>query len=595
MQLVGGERAESIRSNYAKYEYRIPMRDGVRLFTAVYSPYDQAERHPILLTRTPYSVWPYGADQYKRTLGPTEAFEKANYIFVFQDVRGCYMSEGEFVNMRPHQPDKKTALDVDESSDTYDTIEWLIKNIPGHNGNVGLWGLSYPGFYVSAGMIDSHPALKAASPQAPIADWFWDDMHHHGAFTLALSFNFFASFGKKRDGLRTERQEMFDFGTPDGYQFYLDMGPLKNANEKYLKGEIEFWNEVTGHPNYDHFWQSRNILAHLKNIRAAVMTVGGLFDAEDLYGPLKTYRTIEAENPQSFNVLVMGPWSHGTWLDGDGVGLGDMNFGFDTADWFQDRYLFTFFDSFLREGKSPDMPEALIFETGANRWRQFDEWPPKSCTAQQLYLCENACLSFEGPVSLAAADSFISDPHNPVPYSKEISTDWIKEYMTEDQRFVSNRPDVLDYVSEELQSDITMAGPMRVNLYVSTSGSASDWVVKLVDVYPNDHKEKPAAQLLVRGEILRGRFRDSYEFPKPFEPNQMTLISFELLDILHTFKRGHRMMIQVQSTWFPLFDRNPQSYVDNIFEAEEKDFIKVTNRVYRCKDFPSHLQINILE
>lgn len=596
IQINASERSDYIREHYAKYEYRIPVRDGVTLFTAVYKPYDDSQNYPILLQRTPYSVRPYGIDQYPGSLGPTEDFEKKGYIFVFQDVRGCYMSEGEFVNMRPHNPDKKSNQDIDESTDTWDTIDWLVHNIDGNNGNVGMWGVSYPGFYCSAGMINSHPALKAVSPQAPIADWFWDDMHHHGAFTLALSFNFFSTFGKPRADLTTERNERFDFGTPDGYQFYLDMGPLKNANDKYLNGDIDFWNEFIQHPNYDEFWQSRNILPHLKNITASVMTVGGLFDAEDLYGPLKTYRAVEKNNPKSFNMLVMGPWSHGAWVWSDDSSLGDMEFGFNTSKWFQEHYSLPFFESVLRDDKKPDFPEALVFETGANRWRTFAQWPPKNVKSEKIYLGDNNTLSFEQPTNAdTTSDVYISDPANPVPYTKEISTGWVKEYMTEDQRFAGNRPDVLTYTSDVLDSDVTFAGPMQANLFVSTTGSASDFIVKIIDIYPNDDKTKPAAQLLVRGEILRGRFRDSYEFPKPFTPNEITPVSFELLDILHTFKRGHRIMIHIQSSWFPLFDRNPQHYVDNIFDASDDDFITVMNRIYRSADFPSHVQVNILQ
>lgn len=587
-------REHYIRQHYQKFEYRIPMRDGVTLFTAVYTPYDTSEPYPILLMRTPYSVGPYGADAYPKWLGPTEEFEQRNYIFVFQDVRGCFMSEGEFVNMRPHVPDK-SGNQIDESSDTFDTIEWLINNMDGHNGKVGMWGVSYPGFYCSAGMIDSHPALKAVSPQAPIADWFWDDMHHHGAFTLALTFNFFSFFGQPREGLTTEFNDRFDFGTPDGYQFYLDMGSLKNANDKYFKGDIEFWNQLTQHPNYDDFWQSRNILPHLKNITASVMTVGGWFDAEDLYGPLHTYRSIEDKNPNIFNTLVMGPWSHGAWVWDDMSSLGEMEFGFNTSDWFQERYLVNFFESTLRDNTTPDVPEALVFETGANRWRTFEQWPPSNLNPRSLYLGGNR-LSFDTPTATDTLyDEYISDPANPVPYTTEISTGWVKEYMTEDQRFAGTRPDVLTYTSDVLNDDLTIAGPLQANLFVSTSGSASDWVVKLIDVYPNDHDTQAAAQLLVCGEIFRGRFRKSYETPLPFEPHQITPVSFELQDVLHTFKRDHRIMIQIQSTWFPLFDRNPQRYVENIFEADSSDFITVMNRVYRSAEFLSHVQLEILE
>jgi putative CocE/NonD family hydrolase len=599
------ERTEYIRSHYAKYEYRIPMRDGVKLFTAVYVPYDKSEKHPFLMFRTPYSVGPYGADHYKDWLGPHKAFEEEGFIFVFQDVRGHFMSEGEYVNMRPHIPHKRGPQDVDESTDTYDTIDWLLKNIDNHNGAVGMWGISYPGFYCSAGVIDSHPALKAVSPQAPIADWFWDDMHHHGAFILNLTFNFFSNFGALPETLYTEWPERFKHKTPDGYQFFLDLGPLKNANDKYLKGEIDFWNKVAAHPNYDEFWQARSILPHLNNIDAATMVVGGWFDAEDLYGPLSTYRSIEEKNPGNYNILVMGPWSHGGWAWTEGDSLGDADFGFETADYYREHVDLPFFNHFLKGKEDPNLPEALVFETGTNRFREFDQWPPKELQSSKLYLQPDGGLAFDEPnKSGGGYDEYISDPGKPVPYTKEITTRWTKTYMTEDQRFAGRRPDVLVYQSEVLEEDLTLAGPMRANLFVSTTGTASDFVVKLIDVYPNevpyynadrDWKDKGAMQQLVRGEVIRGRFRESYEHPKPFAPDEVTPVSFQLHDFFHTFKRGHRVMVQVQSSWFPLVDRNPQKYVPNIFDAEEADFITVMNRVYRSRRYPSHLEIGVLK
>ena len=599
-------RAEYIRSHYSKYEFRIPMRDGVRLFTTVYTPYDHSKKYPILFLRTPYSVGPYGADQYKNSLGPHEAFEKEGFIFVFQDVRGQFMSEGKFVNMRPHIRDKQESNDVDESTDTYDTIEWLLNHLENHNGRVGMWGISYPGFYCSAGMIDSHPALKAVSPQAPIADWFWDDMHHNGAFILDLSFNFFANFGRLPDTLTTEWSDWFEHGTPDGYQFFLDLGPLNNVNKKYFHNEIAFWNDIVEHPNYDAFWQSRNILPHLKNISAATMVVGGWFDAEDLYGPLHTYQSIEKKNSGNFNILVMGPWFHGGWTRSEGDSLGDVDFGFKTSEYYQEHVDLAFFKHFLKDQSGKlDLPEALVFETGSNRWREFDAWPPKESQKQRLYLQPNGRLSFTEPTeSTTTCDTYISDPNKPVPHTAKISIKWERTYMTEDQRFAAHRPDVLVYQSAILMEDVTIAGPLQAHLYVSTSGTASDFIVKLVDVYPNKipnyNKEsgkpdKGAMQQLVRGEVFRGRFRESYEHPIQFTPNEITHISYDLQDILHTFKRGHRIMLQIQSTWFPLVDRNPQKYVQNIFQAEIEDFITVTNRIYHTRTYPSHLEVGIIE
>lgn len=599
------ERAAFIRSNYTKFEHRIPMRDGVKLFTAVYLPNDTDEASPILMTRTPYSVGPYGADRYKTTLGPTVEFERDRYIFVFQDVRGRFMSEGEFVNMRPHDPDKRGPEDIDESTDTYDTIEWLVSNIPNNNGRVGLWGVSYPGFYTSAGMIDSHPALKAASPQAPIADWYFDDMHHHGAFVLSLSFGFFSSFGQARDGLVTESPERFDYGTPDGYRFFLDLGPLKNANERYFHNEIAFWDEIIAHPNYDEFWQSRNILPHLDGITCAVMTVGGWFDAEDLYGPLHTYQAVEKANPNITNTLVMGPWRHGGWVWTEGDKLAIADFGFKTSKTYQERALLPFFRHHLKGEGVADLPEAWVFETGANRWREFPTWPPENRETRRLYVSEGGSLSFDPPTGDAEAfDEYVSDPANPVPYTQEISTGWHSEYMAEDQRFAGRRPDVLEYRSEPLEEDLTIAGPLAAELWVSTTGRDADWVVKLIDEYPgrlpghDKDSEEPdlgGTQQMVRSETLRGRYRNSLSKPEPFQPGDITPVTVELQDVLHTFKRGHRITVQIQSSLFPLQDRNPQSWVVNIFTADEDDFVKATHRVYRSADHPSAIVVGVLD
>ncbi len=601
--------AEYVRANYTKFEYRVPMRDGKQLFTAVYIPNDQSQSYPILLYRTPYSIGPYGADRYKDSLGPNEAFQEDGYIFAYQDVRGRFMSEGDFVNMRPHLDVKRNDNDVDESSDTYDTIEWLMNNVSNHNGKVGQWGISYPGFYSSAGAIDSHAALVAVSPQAPIADWFWDDMHQHGAFILPLAFNFFSTFGQPRKELTTEWPERFDHKTADGYQFFLNLGPLRNANEKHLHREIPFWNEITKHPNYDEFWQSRNILPHLKNIRAATMVVGGWYDTEDLYGPLKTYAAIENQNPEANNMLVMGPWMHGGWGKTDGEFLGTADFGFKTAKYYRERVELPFFQHHLKSADDPRLPEALVFETGANRWRSFDAWPPNGRHSRSAYLHEGEGLKWNPPDSEeGACDEYLSDPEKPVPYTMEITTNWAKNYMTEDQRFASWRPDVLVYQSEVLTEDLTIAGPVLAKLWVSTTGTASDFIVKVIDVYPNEMPENSdrddrnsgnernlgATQRLVRGGVFRGRFRESYEVPKPFVPNEVAEVSFELLDILHTFQRDHRLMVQIQSSWFPFVDRNPQKYVPNIFEATDADFIKANNRIYRSAKYPSHLKFGVL-
>ncbi len=604
------ETARYVRSHYTKFEYRIPMRDGVRLFTAVYVPNDLSKTYPILMTRTPYSVAPYGADRYKDSLGPSEAFAREGYIFVYQDVRGRFMSEGTFVNMRPEDAWEKGGTAVDESTDTWDTIEWLIHHVKGNNGKVGMWGISYPGFYASCGMIHSHPALKAVSPQAPIADWFWDDMHRNGAFNLVLTFDFFSVFGRPRKGPTTEWPEHLEMGTADAYDFFLGLGPLSNADERFFHHEIPFWDEVSQHPNYDSFWQSRNILPHLKNIKAAVMVVGGLFDTEDLYGPLATYRTVEKQNPGIHNVLVMGPWRHGGWASSSGEELGAEKFGFATAKWFRDNVEQPFFRHYLKDGPPVHQPEALVFETGANRWREFDRWPPPA-TTRKLYLAGDHGLSWNRPSSREEAwDQYVSDPSKPIPYTEEITTGWSARYMTEDQRFAARRPDVLVYTSKPLKEDLTVAGPVMADLWVSTSGRDSDWIVKVIDVQPTEEpkwstcghgwggneKDKNAGiQRLVRAEAFRGRFRNSFEHPEPFPPNEPQHLRYELHDICHTFLKGHRIMVQIQSTWFPFIDRNPGTWVDNIFTAKASDFIAVTNRIYRSAAHPSAVELRVMK
>ena len=589
--------AAYIRENYTKHEHRVPMRDGVRLFTTVYAPKDDTHKYPIIMKRTPYTVRPYGEDKFPSSLGPSPLFVEDGYIFVYQDVRGRYMSEGEFVNMTPHVDDKKTSADIDESSDTYDTIDWLLENVPNHNGRVGIWGISYPGFYAAASMIDAHPALKAVSPQAPIADWFFDDFHHHGAFFLPHTFRFFYSFGRARPKPTTSGGPRFRFPTPDGYQFFLELGSLKNVNKRYYKNDIAFWNKVVEHPNYDEFWQTRNILPHLRNTAPAVMTVGGWFDAEDLYGPLKIYRRVEEENPDVFNVLVMGPWAHGGWSRGKGDKLGNVRFDADASVFYRENIEFPFFNHHLKGQTDPNLPEAYVFETGVNRWRKFDHWPPSDLQPKSLYFRSGGRLAFEPPTSEGVAfDKYVSDPSKPVPYTETTTTGMTRAYMTDDQRFAARRPDVLAYQTDALDEPVTLVGPLLADLWVSTSGTASDWVVKLIDVFPPDYRDRKMAgyQMMVRSEVIRGRFRYSYEHPEPFVPNQPTNVKLELQDVLHTFRKGHRIMVQLQSTWFPLVDRNPQRYVDNIFLADENDFIKATQRAHRSRRRPSQVHVGAL-
>jgi putative CocE/NonD family hydrolase len=593
---------EYVKAHYTKYEYRVPMRDGVRLFTAVYLPKDPGQRYPIMLLRTPYSVRPYGIDAYRSLLGPSEHFGRDGYIVVYQDVRGRWMSEGQFVNMRPHRPQKNSPQEIDESSDTFDTIEWLIKNMPGHNGRVGMWGISYPGFYTAAGMIDAHPALKAASPQAPVTDWFTgDDWHHNGALFLPHAFNFMSSFGHPRPEPTKKGRERFDHGTPDGYAFFLRLGPLANANARYFKDDVPFWNEMMQHGTFDEFWKTRNLRQHLRNIKPAVMTVGGWFDAENLFGALETYKNVEANSPGANNFLVMGPWSHGGWAGGDGSSLGSVPFSSKTAEYFREKIQFPFFQYYLKGNGSPSLPEAWVFETGTNQWRTHDTWPPRGTRPRSLFLQPGGALGFEPPRDSdgAAFDEYASDPSRPVEYIDQIEIRMTGDYMIQDQRVASRRPDVLVYEGPELATDLSIAGPVQARLFVSTSGTDSDWVVKLIDVYPDDYgpsddESSPAKlggyQQLVRGDVMRGKFRNSLEKPEPFAPDQPTVVNFTLQDVAHTFRAGHKIMVQIQSTWFPLVDRNPQKFVD-IYTAQESDFQAATQRVYRTSQMPSRLEV----
>ncbi len=606
---LAGEKKEDataawIAEHYTKYEHRIPMRDGARLFTRVFVPKDDSQAWPILLTRTPYALKPYGPDNYSSNAGGSfEALAKDRFILVTQDVRGRYASEGVYQHVRPFNPGKGPK-EFDESSDAWDTIDWLVKNVPGNNGKVGMFGISYPGFYTSMGMIDSHPALKAASPQAPISDWFMgDDVHHNGAFFLSQNFAFFHSFEvKSEDPLRDEGRR-FVFGTPDGYDFFLRMGPLANSEAKHFKGAVPVWTEFLAHPTYDDYWQARNIRPHLKNIHCAVMTVGGWFDGEDLFGPLETYRWTERMNPGITNILVMGPWAHGDWGRKDGETLGDVKFHAKTGAFYREKIELPFFRHFLKGDTNYTATEALIFETGTDRWRRFDSWPPKQVFARTLYFRPGGVLAFDPPSEASEAfDEYMSDPAKPVPFTLEVTTGYPRSYPLHDQRFAAARPDVLVYETEPLEEDITFAGPLKATLHVSTTGTDSDWIVKLIDVYHGDfpdpdpnpaHIRMGGYQQLVRGDVMRGKFRKSFEKPEPFEPGKVTQVEFTIPDVCHTFRRSHRVMVQVQSTWFPLVDRNPQTFV-TIPTAKPEDFRKATQRVYRSASAASSLTVQVL-
>ena len=615
LRVSAQEQSESrydVRANYEKHEYQIPMRDGVKLFTSVYSPKDKSHPYPFLMTRTPYSIAPYGSDNYDTQLGPSEVFGPERFIFVYQDVRGQMMSEGEFVNMRPILSEKHGPKVIDESTDTYDTVEWLLRRVPNNNGRVGIYGISYPGFYTAAGIINGHPAIKAASPQAPIGDWFiGDDFHHHGAFYLQDVFDFFSFFGQKRSGPTMTFPPRFEYNSEDAYDFFLRMGPLREANNKYLHGEVAFWNESMEHGTYDEFWQSRNLIPHMKNVHSAVMTVAGWFDAEDPYGPIQLYRSIEQQNPGIQNTLVVGPWIHGGWSRNEGDRLGRVSFHEKTGAYFREKIELGFFKRYLKDEGEANLPEALVFITGSNSWQSFDSWPPKSAGSKALYPAAGGGLAFDPPsdsCSDIAADSYLSDPSKPVPYTSEIRIKRSVTYMVEDQRFASRRPDVLVYESPELSHDLTLVGPVVPDLFISSTGTDADFVVKLIDVFPNNYQESnddratrngrpdvPLAgyQMLVRGDVMRARFRNSYEHPEALVPNQVSEVRFQMPDIAHTFKRGHRVMVQIQSSWFPLVDRNPQKFVD-IYTAGPSDFQPATLRVYRSGQHASKLIVNEL-
>lgn len=599
-----------VANNYNKAEYFIEMRDGVKLFTIVYTPKDQSTEYPVLMNRTCYNVQGY-ADFKLRA--PNPYLIESKYILVYQDVRGRYMSGGTFDNMRPNIPgnDVKNKTDIDESSDTWDTIDWLVKNIKGNNGRVGIYGISYPGYYSSASLPDAHPALKAVSPQAPIADFFFDDFHHQGAF-LQSYLAAFSVFGYQKDTLTKTTwygDKMSRFYTQkiaDGYDFNLKLGPLKNATAKYHFDNF-FWQQIIDHPNYDEFWQKRNLLPHLRNVKPAVMTVGGWFDAEDLYGALSTYKAIENNNPSSNNTIVMGPWTHGAWARERGQQtVNHIYFGDSISAFFQKNMEKPFFDFYLKDEGENKLPDAYMFDTGTKKWEQYAEWPPKNVEPVTFTFHKNGELGINEPDDPSQKFEYMSDPAKPVPYTSSIEglTFTPRNFITDDQRHASRRPDVLTFESEVLNKDLTIAGEILAQLVVSMTGTDADFIVKLIDVYPDDHESyghnprnivMGGYQQLVRHEVFRGRFRDSFSDPKPFVPNEPTNVTIPLQDVLHTFKKGHRVMIQIHSTWFPYIDRNPQKYVDNIYKADEEDFIKSTITVYGSSTVKAGGDLPLLE
>ncbi len=604
---------EYVRTHYTKYAYRIPMRDGKRLFTNVFVPKNETEGpYPILMFRTPYGVDPYSEDQYPEHLGPSPEFEKSGYIFVYQDVRGRWMSEGEFAEMHPHVDVKKSSQDVDDSSDTSDTIDFLLKHVANNNGKVGIWGISYPGFYTSASIIDSHPALVAASPQAPMTDLFLgDDGYHGGAFMLEANFGFYArGFFPQRNPLEPIPTVPFDFGTADHYKFFLDAGNIASLDKLYLKGSNWLFSDQVKHDTYDAYWQERDLSRHMKNVRCAVLVVGGWYDAEDLMGPFRTFNAISKFNPETPITLVEGPWVHGGWARNDGSHLGDVQFNAKTSEYFRTNIQFPFFEYYLK-GKGIAQPKAVVFETGTNVWRRFDDWPPKAAEPRTLYFHAGGKLSFNPPTETRSEDEYVSDPNHPVPFVG-YSTDTVPQrYMVDDQRFASYRPDVLVYETDPLQEDLTIAGPISPKLWVASSGTDSDFDVKLIDVYPEDYPDPDDTsegnkrivdapplhmggyQQLLRGEPFRAKFRNSWEKPEPLSPDKETELDFQMPDLFHTFRRGHRIMVQVQSSWFPLTDRNPQTFTDIPYATPEQ-FQKATEQVFHQQAAASGVEVLVL-
>jgi putative CocE/NonD family hydrolase len=595
---------EGLKQEYTKQEVYIAMRDGVKLFTSVYTPKNTSVLHPILLKRTPYNIEPQGSGNFNFAMQLYSRYtEEGEYIMVFQDVRGKYMSEGQFEDIRPVIPSKKNNQDIDETTDTWDTVDWLVKNVKGNNGKVGIYGISYPGFYSTMGIINAHPAVKAVSPQAPVTAWFiGDDFHHNGAFFLQDCFSFYYTNGRPHVAPTRRGNPRFKYPIPDNYQFFLSMGAVKNITVKYFGDTIKFWNDAFAHPDYDSFWKARDPRQYLKNVTPAVLTVGGWFDAEDLYGAIHTYEAIETQNPpETKNFLVMGPWSHGQWEAGAGNNLGNIYWGFDANKKFLELEK-SFFDYYLKGEGSQEIAEATIFVTGTNEWKDFATWPPKNIVEKNLYFLPGEAASFNASASKTGFDEYCSDPLNPVPYTEDVHTNRTEAYMTDDQRFASRRPDVVTYETDILKEDITLTGPITADLFVSTTGTDADYVVKLIDVFPPDEKsvnpdnKYPLGgyQMLVRGEVFRGRYRNSFEKPEPFVPGKVTEVKYELPDVAHTFKKGHRIMIQVQNSWFPLVDRNPQKFV-NIFKCSDSDFQKATQRIYHDAKYPSCIKVNILE
>lgn len=605
MAVFGQNRADNtfVKENFTKKEVYIAMRDGVKLFTSIYIPKDvsKTKKYPFIMQRTCYSVAPYGETEYRSFLGPNKYLMNDKYIFVYQDVRGRYMSEGTFTNMTP-QVQHKTKKDVDESTDTYDTIEWLLKNIANNNGKVGQYGTSYPGFYTAAGILADHPALVASSPQAPISDFWNDDFLHNGKFMLGY-FRTFPVFGVQKT--KAENKAWYTDSTikktsEDGLKFYRDMGTLKDGYEKYYKDNF-FMTEIMNHPNYDDYWQKRSLLPHLKNVNHAVMTVGGWYDAEDLSGPLNIYKTIEKTSPKAKNTIVMGPFSHGAWGRETGKHFhNDIYFGDSIATYYQKNLETKFFGHYLKGNTKIDagLPEAVMYDTGKKEWKEFRNYPPKESVKINFYLADGTLKNSAS----SNVSEYYSDPNNPV-----LSSDDLKgfngftprNYMSEDQRFAVGRPDVLTFTTDILSEDLTFAGEIMAKLNIASTSTDADFALKLIDVYPEDFKpaEKKEGVVyanyhqMVRSEIMPAQFRNSREKPEALVANQKTAVNFRLQDVVHTFKKGHRIQIQISSTWFPLFAVNPQKFMDNPNFATKEDYTKAFIKIFG----DSSIEVDVLK
>jgi len=582
---------------YGARDVMIPMRGGGRLHAQIFEPADQREPLPILMRRTPY-----GVENSGRNLETSyKALADEGYIFVFEDIRGKYGSEGTFVMQRPARANGDTTS-IDEGTDTYDTIDWLLTNVANNNGRVGMLGVSYDGWTTIMGALEPHPALKAISPQASPADmWLGDDFHHNGAFRLSYGFEYAVRMESDKE------QKPFAFDRYDTYDWYLSLGPLANVNERYLHRNIPTWNDYVAHPDYDAFWQRQTLIPHITDVTVPTLNVAGWWDQEDFYGPMRIYEALEVRDARHLNYLVVGPWNHGGWSRGAGEALGPIPFGGATSQYFRDEIQAPWFARFLKDKGQLDLPEALTFEAGSNQWQRWDAWPPVGQTEnRELYFHAGEQLSMTAPTedSLEACDSYISDPFHPVPYRhRPIQPTYFSggskwsTWLVEDQRFVDDRPDVLSWETEPLDEDLSIAGEVVAHLYAATSGSDADWIVKLIDVYPEDYPDNwdlAGYQLMVSNEVFRGRYRLTFERPEPITPGAILDYGFSLHTQDYTFNKGHRIMVQVQSTWFPIIDRNPQTFVPNIFEATDSAFQVATHRIYRSAHYPSHVTIPVV-